>query len=92
MIRALRMPERLFAIVMWLVSLAFAAFLIGLGGKVVADLPRLQSRLEVEQFVADRAELDRLRAQVRQLELDQRALNDRRAQAQLALTTAANAY
>lgn len=92
MIRALRMPERLFAIVMWLVSLAFAAFLIGLGGKIVADLPRLQSRLEVEQFVADRAELDRLRAQVRQLELDQRALNDRRAQAQLALTTAANAY
>jgi predicted RNA-binding Zn-ribbon protein involved in translation (DUF1610 family) len=92
MIRALRMPERLFAIVMWLVSLAFAAFLIGLGGKVVADLPRLESRLEVEQFVADRAELDRLRAQVRQLEIDQRALNDRRAQAQLALKTAANAY
>jgi predicted RNA-binding Zn-ribbon protein involved in translation (DUF1610 family) len=92
MIRALRMPERLFAIVMWLVSLAFAAFLIGLGGKVVADLPRLESRLEVEQFVADRAELDRLRAQVRQLERDQRELSDRRAQAQLALTTAANAY
>ncbi len=92
MFKALRVPERLFAIVMWLVSLAFAAFLVGLGGKIVADLPRLEHTLEVEQFVADRAALERLRADVKRLEREQRELNDRRAQAQLAFNNAGNAY
>jgi predicted RNA-binding Zn-ribbon protein involved in translation (DUF1610 family) len=60
--KGLRVPERLFAVVMWLVSVAFAAFLIGLGRGILADLPRLESTLAIDAFVSDPAALDSLRA------------------------------
>ena len=91
LMKSLRVPDRLFALVMWLVSLVFAAFLIGLGGKIVADLPRLETALTVEQF-ADRAKLAGLRAEVQAAGRTQRDLADRRQQADLALTAARNAY
>ena len=91
LMKSLRVPDKLFALVMWLVSLVFAAFLIGLGGKIVADLPRLETALTVEQF-ADRAKLAGLRAEVQAAGRTQRDLADRRQQADLALTAARNAY
>lgn len=39
------------AIGLWLVSLVLAGFLIELGGRVIADLPRVERSLEVEDFV-----------------------------------------
>ena len=77
---------------MWIVSLAFASFLIGLGGKIVADLPRVEDSLEPSQFVADRAALARLQADARRLDADEREQGDERERANLALTAAGNAY
>jgi len=91
MFKSLRVPEKLFAFVMWLVSFVFAGFLIGLGGKIVADLPQVESTLSLEQF-ADAAALKAARDEITALEKRQRDTNDRRAQAQLAATAASNAY
>ncbi len=56
MFKFLRVPDRLFALVMWIVSFVFAGFLVGLGSKIVADLPRLEHTITQDQF-ADQAAL-----------------------------------
>lgn len=91
MFKSLRVPEKLFALVMWALSFAFAAFLIGLGGQIVADLPQVEDRLTLEQF-ADTAALEGARGRLKRLEVQERELGERHAQAQQALTAAGNAY
>jgi heme exporter protein D len=91
MFKTLLVPERLFALVMWVVSLAFAGFLVGLGGKIVADLPRLEADLTIEQF-ADAAALQRLRDASKAGELQLREFDGRLERARLELKAAANAY
>ena len=76
---------------MWAVSIVFAAFLIGLGGNVIADLPRLETELTVEQF-ADEDALTRTREEIRTLTASDRELQARQEQARLALTAVGNAY
>jgi predicted RNA-binding Zn-ribbon protein involved in translation (DUF1610 family) len=60
--KAIRAPEKLFIAVMWIVSIIFGGFLIGLGNLVLGDLPELDSDLSVEQFI-DKAGLAKLRSQ-----------------------------
>lgn len=91
MFKSLRVPEKLFSFVMWCLSLAFAGFLIGLGGQLVADLPKLENRLTVEQF-ADTPVLEGTRSELKRLTEQERALGERQAQAQQTLTAAGNAY
>lgn len=91
MFKTLRMPERLFALVMWLVSLVFAGFLVGLGGKVVADLPRLEEPLDLTQF-ADEAVLTPLRAQQKVLQQTQVTQNEALERTRLDARAAQNAY
>lgn len=92
MFKFLRVPERIFAIVMWIVSIAFASFLIGLGGKIVAEAPRVEDRVSIDRYTQPPGALAALRGQIEQGERAQRELQGRIQQAQLALTSASNAY
>jgi hypothetical protein len=91
MFKTLRVPERAFALVMWLVSLAFASFLTGLGGGIMADLPRFGDELSREQF-ADATALDATRAEIERLRNEEQTEADRRERADLEMTAAGNAY
>jgi predicted RNA-binding Zn-ribbon protein involved in translation (DUF1610 family) len=55
MIKAIRVPERAFSITMWVLSFIFAGFLVGLGGLVIDDLPRVDHPVEIGQFVDQKA-------------------------------------
>jgi predicted RNA-binding Zn-ribbon protein involved in translation (DUF1610 family) len=91
MLKSLLVPERWFPVVMWIVSVVFAAFLIGMGGRIIADLPRIESTLTVDQF-ADAGALAAVRDDIRMLAATERDLEARHAQAQLAQTAVGNAY
>jgi hypothetical protein len=58
--------ENLYWLGMWAVSLALAFFLVGLGSLVVQDLPRVDQRIEIEDFVDPEADA-RLDAEVQEL-------------------------
>ena len=64
MSKALRLSEKWFRRGLWLVAVVFAGFLIGLGGTIVGDLPKVETPLQVDDFL-DRAEAEKLRAQIR---------------------------
>jgi hypothetical protein len=51
MFKALRVPEKLFSVIMWIVSLIFAGFLMGLGQLVIGDLPMATTMPELTQFM-----------------------------------------
>ena len=51
MSKALRLSEKWFRRGLWLVALVFAGFLIGLGGTVVGDLPRVEKTLSLDDFM-----------------------------------------
>ena len=91
MFKSLRVPERLFQLAGWVVSFLFAAFLIGLGSKVVADLPGVDQQVTLEQFVDSTRLVPIARAQdsLRRLRRDIQSQQER---TQLRLTTASNAY
>lgn len=62
MAKSTRRPQKIFAIVMWVLSLIFAGFLVGLGSLVIRDIPRFDQPISVENFV-DSAQLRKLRRQ-----------------------------
>lgn len=91
MFRSLRVPERLFAISMWLVSVVFAGFLIGLGGKIVGELPGVDTSLNMRDFI-DPARIAPLRARRDSLLAENRRTQDARDRAAQDHAVARNAY
>ncbi|MEN9786234.1 MAG: hypothetical protein RLZZ299_1498 [Pseudomonadota bacterium] len=84
-----RWSERWFHRALWLVALVFAGFLIGLGGRVIRDLPRVETTLELEAFL-DHDAVAPLRAQLAELEARDPSLRGERDTASLALIAATN--
>ena len=91
MFKSLRVPEKLFTVVMWLVSFAFAGFLTGLGNKVVGDIPRVEDNLSIEQF-ADATALKAVRDALASGEKQRAEQGDQLVQANQAFKAARNAY
>ncbi|MFN9309412.1 MAG: hypothetical protein ACK5WJ_05365, partial [Gemmatimonas sp.] len=91
MFRALRVPERLFAMAMWAVSMVFASFLIGLGGKIVGELPGTDRPVSLQDFV-DGTRMAPLRARRDSLREANRRTQAARDRATQQLAVARNGY
>lgn len=64
MIKGVRVPERVYRGVLWLVSIVFAGFIIGLGNLVIGDLPMVEEQVynaPAEETPAVRAVRDEIR-------------------------------
>jgi len=51
MAKSTRRPQQVYTFVMWLLSITFAGFLIGLGSLIIKDLPKIDTSITLEQFV-----------------------------------------
>jgi predicted RNA-binding Zn-ribbon protein involved in translation (DUF1610 family) len=82
MSKALRWSEQWFRRGLWLVAFVFAGFLIGLGGTIVGDLPKVERPLQTDDFL-DRSAADALRGDIRRAEAAQRDAQSALEQARL---------
>jgi len=87
MSKSLRLSEAWFRRGLWLVAFVFAGFLIGLGGTLVGDLPQVEQRRTLEDFMDPQRTLP-LRAAVKQAQQTARAAQDALDQARLKLKVA----
>ncbi|MCA0325818.1 MAG: serine endopeptidase [Proteobacteria bacterium] len=87
MSKALRLSEKWFQRGLWLVALVFAGFLIGLGGTLVGDLPKVEAVRTLDDFM-DRAATDQARAQQKDAQRAAQEAQDRLEQARLQLQVA----
>ena len=90
MSKSLRLSEKWFRRGLWLVALVFASFLIGLGGTVVGDLPRVERALELDDFI-DRAAAAPLRETIKAAEKTELAASRELEQISLQLSAAQQA-
>ena len=89
MSRSLRFSEKWFRRGLWLIAVVFANFLIGLGGLVVGDLPKVESPVRIEDFI-DARQAEAARAAIRQQTRRLKEGEDARARAQLVFEAARN--
>lgn len=87
MSKSLRLSEKWFRRGLWLVALVFAAFLSGLGGTLVGDLPKVERRQAIEDFM-DPVAAPQLRQQVKDAQRSAKDAQDALDQAQLKLRVA----
>jgi len=82
MSKTLRLTEKWMRRGLWLVAMVFAGFLIGLGGTLVGDLPKVEKQLSLDDFM-DRAASAALRNGIKNAERAAQEAEDALAQAQL---------
>lgn len=87
MSKALRLSEKWFRFGLWIVAFVFASFLIGLGGSIVENLPRVEQRVTLEDVI-DQAEAGRIRAELKAARETRQAAQEAMEQAQLKLNSA----
>jgi predicted RNA-binding Zn-ribbon protein involved in translation (DUF1610 family) len=87
MSNALRLSEKWFKRGLWLVAVVFAGFLVGLGGTIVGDLPKVEETKKLADFM-DAAESERLKAAIRDAKRARQEADEALAQAQLRLDIA----
>lgn len=87
MSKALRLSEKWFRRGLWLVAFVFAGFLIGLGGAVVGDLPQVEERQSLDDFM-DPAATPKLRQALKDAQCAGKEANETLEQAQLKLKVA----
>ena len=84
MSKALRLSEQWFRRGLWLVAFVFAGFLIGLGGAVVGDLPRVETRQSLDDYM-DPAATPKLRQTLKDAQRAGKDADETLEQAQLKL-------
>jgi predicted RNA-binding Zn-ribbon protein involved in translation (DUF1610 family) len=87
MSKSLRLSEKWFRFGLWLVAFIFASFLIGLGGTVVENLPRVEARYTLDDFI-DRTAANTTRAAIKQTQKARQEAQEKLEQARLKHNTA----
>ena len=75
MIKGVRVPERAYRGVLWLVSIVFAAFIVGLGNLVIGDLPLVDQQVMAEP-PAPTAEQQRIQQEISAIDVRRAAIDD----------------
>lgn len=73
--KSIRVPERTYTIVLWVLSIVFATFIVGLGNLVIGDLPQVEEPVSQEQFV-DSAAQARLQTELSRIVERRSAIDD----------------
>lgn len=82
MSKALRLSEKWFRFGLWIVAFVFASFLIGLGGTIVQNLPKVEHRVTLDDFIDQQAAAP-LRAELKAMQEKRQIAQDAHDQAQL---------
>ncbi|MFA7587694.1 MAG: zinc ribbon domain-containing protein [Novosphingobium sp.] len=90
MLKSVRVPERTYSIVLWVLSIVFAAFIIGLGNLIIGDLPQVEDPVRPEQFVESQQNA-RMRQQLVDISNRRGAIDDKLEIARLELEQAQRA-
>ena len=90
MIRGSRVPERAYTIVLWVVSVVFAGFIVGLGDLVIGDLPQVEQQVVQSTETLTPAQIA-ARTAIKTAESQIAAIADKKQIAQLQLDQAAKA-
>lgn len=87
MSKSLRLSEKWFRRALWLVAFVFAAFLIGLGGTIVSNLPKVERQYSLDDFIDQKIALQ-ARTAVKEGELMRQEAQDALEREQLKLNVA----